>query len=148
MVNARTVPAAENRRRYLRIDGKYVVRHERLTIPRGREAQEAEARNISANGLLFEAKAMYPPGTVLRLELLVQGIDKFKTEFYKHERLSDTEPFVVLGKVARVEAVREGVYDIGVSLVGVDQQHQKALARYIDACVKSGRPAEKAGGAL
>jgi hypothetical protein len=132
----RTVQKREERRRFFRLDGKYLLQHERFTIPRGAAVQEDTAKNISANGLLFESRTPYDLGTVLRLELLVQGIDKFKTEFYKHERLSNTEPLIVLGKVSRVEAVGPKLFDIGVSLVGLDYVCQRALAKYIDAHVK------------
>ncbi len=120
------------RRQYMRVSGKHLVRHEQFTIPRGTEVRENRAKNISANGLLFESSVKYNMGVILRLELLVMGINKFKTEFYKHERLSNTEPFIVLGKVVRVEMVYEGLYDIGVSLVGLDYLFQKALTKYID----------------
>jgi len=123
----------DERRKYLRLDGKYVFRYERFTIPRGAEIREEVAKNISANGLLFESSTAYELGTVLRLELLVHGINKYKTEFYKPQQLSNTEPFVVLGKVARVEAVGGGRFDIGVSLVGLDYVYRQALAKYISA---------------
>ncbi len=126
-----------DRRRYVRLDGKHLVRHERFTIPRGAEVIEDAARNISEGGILFTTKMPYVLGMVLRLELKVLGIDRYKTEFYKAERLSNTEPFVVLGKVVRVEAVDGGMFDIGVSLVGLDYLYQHALARYIKAHVKS-----------
>ena len=128
----------DERRRYFRLGGKYLIRHERFTIPRGTEVREDTARNISVNGLLFASKTLYDLGTVLRLELLVQGINKFKTEFYKSERLSNTAPFVILGKVVRVESVVDGGFDIGVNLVGLDYVYQRALAKYIDASVRKG----------
>ena len=139
-----TAQSRDDRRKYLRLGGKYMVRHEKFSIPRGAEICEDTAKNISANGLLFESKTIYGLGTVLRLELLVQGIDRFKTEFYKHERLSNTEPFVVLGKVVRVEEVGGGVFDVGVSLVGLDYGYRQALAEYINAHLKNVQPKEGA----
>jgi len=126
----------DDRRKYFRLKGRHSVRHEKFTIPRGAEINENNTKNISVNGLLFESKKFYELGTVLRLELLLKGIDKFKTEFYKSQKTSSTQPFVVLGKVARVEVLDTGMFDIGVSLVGLDFGDRLALVKYIDTCVK------------
>ena len=91
----------------------------------------AAFKDISAGGLLFECKRKYDIGNLLKLEIVIPGWEKFKSEFYKPDESSRSKPLIALASVVRVEMVKPGLYDIGVSFAGIDEGHQSALLQYI-----------------
>jgi hypothetical protein len=88
-------------------------------------------KNVSENGILFEANEAYGIGALLKLQIDIPGWEKYKTGFYKVGAVSRNQPLVVLGKVVRVEDIGEGVFDIGVVFTAVDGAHREALKKYL-----------------
>lgn len=122
------------RRKYIRVGEKHVLEVEKYSF-KGIDLKkdvEAATKNFSAGGILFESKRQLEIGDTLKLKVKIHGWEKYKTEFIKPNRLSKSEPLVVLAKVVRVEIVKSGqLYDIGVSFVGIDRDYQRALTKFI-----------------
>ena len=83
--------------------------------------EESITKDISTNGVLFEAHEMIPLGQRLKIYLNIPGIE--------HE-------VGILGKVARIEEIHFGsIYDIGVKfeqIEGADRQRIKRLIEMVD----------------
>ncbi len=125
------------RRKYIRIDMQSVVKCEEFSIPRDLSTQsDAVYKNISAGGILFESDKKYGVGDVLRLEISASGWEKYVSEFYKPDKLSISSPIIAVARVVRIEDIGNGKYDIGISLVGIDEEHRRALDKYIKAKIK------------
>lgn len=127
----------KDRRKYYRVDRSCVLRCERFSAKNFNEKKlQDEAggvvKNLSVGGILFETNQLYPIGTLLKAELNLVGWEKFKSEFYKPDISSKAQPLVVLAKVSRVELVKNtGIYDIGLSIVSIDEGHREALKKFI-----------------
>ena len=124
------------RRKFIRIQAQYMLRHEKYTLRavQDREAVKGVIKNYSGDGALFESKVKYDIGDILKLEISIPGWEKFKTEFYKDNKTSASEPLVILASVVRVEVITlDQLYDIGVYFVGIDKGHQGALIKQINA---------------
>ena len=122
------------RRKYFRLNRECVVQCERYTIPRQPEATSSgKSLNLSSGGILFESKAKFELGDMLRLEVKADGWEKFSAEFYKHDKMSQVRPLFVLGTVVRSELLSGGAYEIGVAFTGIDDGHRWALEKYLKA---------------
>ena len=126
------------RRQFIRIPEQYIAHFEEynaqaIGTQQLTEDIRAVTKNLSAGGMLFESSREYPVGTLLRLKLSVPGWEKFKTEFYKVDTVSRSEPVTILASIVRIEVLEpEKKYEIGICFVGIDQGHQIALSKYID----------------
>lgn len=124
---------AAEKRTYIRIDEQDVIHCEKYSIPRNSSSQiEGMTKNISGGGVLFSSSQSFEIGQILRLEISLSGWERFKTEFYKEDRLAHSKPIVVLATVVRVELIEENNYEIGVCFTGIDEGHKWALLKYID----------------
>ncbi len=127
----------KDRRKYYRMDRNCVLRCEKFSAKNFNEKQlQDEAgglvKNISAGGILFETNQPYPIGTLLKVELKLRGWEEFKSEFYKLHVSSKDQPLVVLAKVTRVELIKSSeIYDIGLSIVSIDEGHREALKKFV-----------------
>ena len=129
---SRLAVSISERRQYFRLQEEHLVTCEVFSLPRDPATRaKIKTKDISAGGILFESEKAYPLGTLLRLELQVIGWDRHKTEFYKRDALSRSEPLIVIGDVVRLEELAPGRFDIGVSMSGIDAGHKAALAKYI-----------------
>jgi len=120
------------KRKFSRIDQDVMVSCEKYSIPRSGEAacEGATTRNISPGGVLFISPVSYEVGDVLRLELKIPGWENYKAEFYKPDRLSESQPFIVICNVVRSSPQGKD-FEIGVEFTGLDDGHQLALRKYL-----------------
>ena len=136
-----TAAHGEERRKYVRISSGHIVRFETFTAEKLGSADisslvQTVMKNVSAGGVLFSTGTKYDVGTLLKLEIDLPGWEKFKTEFYKNDTVSRSQPVIVLATIVRVEVVDPGkLFDIGACFVGIDEGHQWALMRYVDAAI-------------
>lgn len=129
----------KERRQFIRLRLRKPLKHMRFSLI-GFDIQQAvlaETKDFSAGGVLFESKVPYVIGDIVRMEIEIPGWEKYKTEFYKSDHPSKSDPVVVLAKVVRVEILSANHFDIGVSFVGIDDGHQMALVKYIQQHNKS-----------
>lgn len=95
---------------------------------------EGILKNYSGGGVLFESTIRYDIGDLLKLEIALPGWERFKNEFYKEDRLSRSDPVVVLASVVRVECMGPpSLFDVGVCFVGIDEDDRWAVIKQIDA---------------
>lgn len=132
--------SAAERRKYVRLEQKHMLRHEKYVF-QGREEEamfeESAIKNYSLGGALFESKAKYDIGDILKLEISIPGWEKYKNEFYREDKISRAEPVVILASVMRIEAIAPpGLYEIGVQFVGIDEGDRWALMKQIKTLLK------------
>ena len=124
------------RRRYLRLDQSHLLRHEKYVLDMTSELemrQEGMIKNYSQGGALFEKKVKYNVGDVLKLAISIRGWERYKNEFYKDDKTSRGEPVIVLARVVRAQTVAEGVHDIAVEFIGLDEGDHWSLMKHIKA---------------
>lgn len=136
-----TNPQKRERRRYVRLDQRHILRHEKYVFsssPDERSIREGVLKNYSAGGALFESKIKYAIGDVVRLEITIPGWEMYKNEFYRKDKIPHVEPVVVLASVVRVEVFGHvGLYEVGVEFVGIDDGDRWALMKKIRKEVKT-----------
>jgi c-di-GMP-binding flagellar brake protein YcgR len=121
------------RRKYVRIKANRPIKHTRFALFAKDLVQDFEAmsKDISAGGVLFESQTLYAPGDLVRMEIDIPGWEKYKTEFIKPGKLSQSLPVSVLAKVIQAEIKAHGLYEIRAAFVGIDEDHQKALSKFL-----------------
>jgi hypothetical protein len=101
------------------------------------EIIEADARNISQNGICFKTKFPPPTNTIVSLNI---DIDKFK-EYLVKEKMTDVlDPAQILyrnhsifGEVVRViEEQQSGFYSVAVKLVLIKDPHAVAKVEKVE----------------
>ena len=113
-----------------------MLRHEKYVLDMTGEQemlQEGMIKNYSQRGALFEAKVKYNVGDVLKLAISIRGWERYKNEFYKDDKTSRGEPVIVLARVVRAQTVAEGVHDIAVEFIGLDEGDHWSLMKHIKA---------------
>lgn len=124
-----------DRRRYARVNEEDLLVCEPFDVTAlvGAPGQKSHAftKSLSEGGILFESGTPFSLGSLLKLQIDIPGWEKYKAEFVKSDVPSGRHPFVVLGKVVRVEDVGGGIHDIGVVFLAVDSGHRFALKKYI-----------------
>lgn len=125
------------RRRYVRLEQQYMLRHEKYVFGKtgsGEMLEEGTIKNYSLGGALFEAKARYDVGVILKLAISIRGWERYKNEFYKDDKTSRREPVIILARVVRVQATGlEGVHGIAVEFIGFDEWDRWTLLKHIKA---------------
>lgn len=125
---------ADERRKYIRLSTKHIGRISPYSISNIDQSSQIETivKNVSAGGALFESKKKYSLGDLICIEIDLPGWEKFKSGFYKPGQLSKGDPVVAIANVVRVEVVKLGkLFDIGICFVGVDDDHQRAIKKYV-----------------
>jgi len=120
------------RRQYRRIPIGAAVGFQELTFSREAEADSSTYLDVSAGGLLLSASREYPLGTLLKLEIRVPGWGRYQSAFGTSYEL-DQRPLVAVGQVVRVEAMDDGMFELGVKFLNVYPDDQAALTRFIEA---------------
>lgn len=124
-------------RQYVRLNADFLIQH---TLYRGTndcDLVRGALKNYSSGGLLFESEVQYKIGELIKLEMTVPGWEYYKNQFYNKDRLSQTEPIMILALVMRVECLKpDQLYDIGVWFIGVDEGDRWALSKQIEDKIK------------
>lgn len=118
----------------MRLQSRHILYHERYDLRghKDQKAVEGVLKNYSPGGVLFESKIPYRIGDLLKLDMAIPGWERFKNEFYKEDKLSRSEPIVVLALVVRVECILpDQLYENGVCFVGIDEGDRWALIKQI-----------------
>jgi hypothetical protein len=128
------------RRKYVRIPSQNILYFKKFSArdlmvdERIERKIEAITKNLSVGGVLFDSDIKYNLGTLLKIELNLPGWEKFKNEFYRYDKTSQTEPLIVLAHVVRLEVlIPDKCYEIGVCFSAIDTGHKWALMKYIKA---------------
>lgn len=124
----------KEKRRFLRIPKEFIVEYKELTLTKkAAKKHSSKLVNISVGGILLESGQLFPPDTLLKLELKMPSWQKHSDDFYKFDQTSISEPFTAIGKVVRSEEVVKGkLYKLGVELVNVDKGHSDVLRKYLE----------------
>lgn len=92
----------------------------------------AFTKNLGEGGILFESDTFFEMGSLLKLEIDIPGWEKYKSEFNKSDGPCAQKPFVVLGKVVRIEDIGGGRFEIGAAFSAVDSGQKTALHKYVE----------------
>ena len=88
-------------------------------------------KNISAEGVLFEADHTYQVGDVVRLELNLPGWTGHIRELGFASELPEGDTQRLVGTVTRVEMLNGGRYEVGVCFAEMAKNDRWALMSYI-----------------
>ncbi len=126
----------DDRRRYVRIDEEDLLICEPFDPAAfggaTKKRKHVFTKSLSEGGILFESDELLSIGSLLSLQIDLPGWERYKAEFYKATVLPGKNPFVVLGKVVRVEDIGGNRYDIGVAFAAIDSGHKLALKKYME----------------
>ncbi|MGA1839914.1 MAG: PilT/PilU family type 4a pilus ATPase [bacterium] len=106
-------------REAIRVKSRIPLRYQRVTEDKiEKEFKESITKDISTNGVLFEASELLPLGHRLKIFLDIPGVD---------------DEIVVLGKVARIEEIHFGKsYNIGVKFEQISRADLQRIKRLIE----------------
>jgi hypothetical protein len=122
------------RRRYQRLERRDEVQVKEYSYPERGRYQRARIIDISGGGLQLECAQFFPVGCQLKIEMNFTGWQRFTPSFLKHFGEAARRPLVVLAEVIRCTCLVAGHrYEVAASFTGIDESHQKALARFIRA---------------
>ena len=130
--------SSKEKRRYLRIPRENIVyvslcdALEELNMKKRSSKIKAKTKDLSAGGLLFECTKRFDLGHILKVEIILPSWEKYKKTLFSSKWCYPTKPFLVLGKVMRIECVQENIYDIGISFVGIEEAYQDLLINYVN----------------
>ena len=132
----------KERRKYVRISEEDLIVCDPFGAGAFQQQQSGEklyafTKNLGEGGILFESDIFFEMGSMLKLEIDIPGWEKYKSELCKGETMPGSKPFVVLGKVVRVEDIGGGRYDIGVVFIAVDGGQKLALHKYVEQAGKN-----------
>ncbi|MBN1687477.1 MAG: PilZ domain-containing protein [Candidatus Omnitrophica bacterium] len=106
----------ENMRRFKRLQADYLVKFQKVSSDE--EPSLANIKDISAGGLKFWSKQLFPEGTLLKIEAWVPPIEK---------------TLVTLGKIIRIRRARKSVYFYyGIEFVELSKDDKMLLNEFIE----------------
>ncbi len=111
----------EERRRYTRIDVRWVVKIQPLDT--GLPQLTVTAKNVAPGGLLLEHESAFAVGSALQLELKLP---------------KSSELIKGVAKVVRVEARNDGHFDMGLCFIDINFEHLSFLDKYISESAEDG----------
>lgn len=133
-----------NQRRYFRIDKKSVLAirecdiFEELNLLSGkkgkRETAYAKLKNISASGALTESSRPYTIGSIVKMEIVLEGWEETgegEAIFLTGEKSEIRTIFKTVARVVRIEMGGPDLYEIGFEFIGVEKKRQEELKAYI-----------------
>jgi len=124
--------SAENRK-FARVPAINLVKCEKFVLEHCLWAPKMSnvTRNISAEGVLFEADQPYQVGDVVRLELNLPGWSSHVKELGFTSEMPEGDAQKIVGTVVRVELRGDGRYDVGVCFAEMAKNDRWALMSYI-----------------
>jgi hypothetical protein len=122
-----------DKRKYFRLPEEFKLSFKPLEFPLGEESpKESVIKDVSGGGLLFGSDQLYELGTVLQLQVSLEGWYRHRSSFFKSTKEKANEPFTVIGEVVRVEKFENNTYDIGVKFTNVYDDDHQSLLKFIN----------------
>ena len=124
---------ATDKREYFRLPEEFKLSFKTLEFPLGEHPpRESKIKDLSGGGILFESDVLYELGTILELNVNLEGWYRHRSSFFKSTKEKVNEPLTVIGEVVRVERFDDDTYDIGVKFTNVYDDDFKSLIKYIN----------------
>jgi hypothetical protein len=129
-----------NKRKHFRLEKEALVSimewdpYLELKLKRNKTRTHAGSlKNISAGGVLIETPHFYPPGTIVKLEIEIEGwkgpssfLSLFETP-YQEKEIALSAP----AKVVRAEKISPERFEIGVEFLGMDPATTNEISDYL-----------------
>ncbi|MCK6439409.1 MAG: PilZ domain-containing protein [Planctomycetes bacterium] len=123
----------DNRRTADRVEHASRVMHREYILDQTKPLYtEGRLADLSADGVAFISTHKYEKGDVLEVRLMLDGWEKYKTEFYKGDPRRATDPLVALIEVVNVTPETDSDLKIGGRFTSIDEWHREALKRYLE----------------
>ncbi|MFH1624594.1 MAG: PilZ domain-containing protein [Pseudomonadota bacterium] len=125
---------AGEKRAFARLLKESKVEYNKLEYPlKNQKVWTGRIKNIGGGGLLFETDHMIDSGTVLRLDITLQGWHNYRPGFLKMNESYTSKPITAIAEVVRVEEVSKGEkYHIGVKFVNTYEDDLKGLLSFLE----------------
>lgn len=127
--------AADNKRVYSRIPGKFTVTATKLEYPLVEASSvSATSRDVAEGGISFVCPDDYSPNTLISLAIDMKGWRRYA----KNVRaiIDDAiakAPLTAVGEVVWSKALPEsGDYEIGVKFINIDKDDYHAFQKYLE----------------
>ncbi|MDY6856869.1 MAG: PilZ domain-containing protein [Thermodesulfobacteriota bacterium] len=124
----------KERRSCIRLPKNTRVEYHALKYPLDNmDIEEATVKNIGGGGLMFESNRIIEVGTVIQVDITLQGWHKFKPGFFKVHESSISRPVTAIAEVVRTEEIiKEERYEIGVKFINIYEDDLKGLIEFMD----------------
>lgn len=123
---------SSNKRRYSRLPKSSSLKIQKLTFSEETKEDDAVYKDVGGGGILFESKALYEIGALLKLKVDVPGWGKFIKNFKRPDE-NDKKILTAIGEVVRVEEIEKNkIYEIGVKFVNIQDNDFDSLIQYIE----------------
>ena len=110
------------RRKYPRIDGRFVVSYRLLDEENNVDV--TQTKNLSIGGLLFTTNRPFEVGSNIALEIRLPY---------------DRRPIMLIGKVVDSREITKNlIYDTRMKFIATDKRHIKTLSQTVDFYLKKG----------
>jgi c-di-GMP-binding flagellar brake protein YcgR len=131
MMMASDMPASDNRR-YDRLERDDEIKVKEFRFPETGRYRKARITDISGGGLMIETRQHYSADTQLKIEINLTGWQRYAPGFLKYFGEAAQRPLVVLAQVIRCDTKVVGhKYDVAVEFSGIDENHRRALVKFI-----------------
>jgi len=122
-----------DKREYVRLPEEFALSFKPLEFPLDDQVEmESTMKDVSGGGILFESDTLIELGTILQVEVNLEGWYRHRSSFFKSTKEKVNEPLTVIGEVVRVEKFDDETYDIGVKFTNVYDDDLKSLLKYIN----------------
>ncbi len=127
------VDSSDNdRRQYERLERRDEVKIKEYSYPERGSYTTAKIVDISGGGLQLETRQHFPAETQLKIEMNFVGWQKFTPSFLKYFGDAARRPLVVLAEVVRCTRLVAGrKYIVATKFTGIDENHRRALVRFV-----------------
>ena len=122
------------KRKYSRVAKKVRIEIKRIEYPLTNEsAEEGITLDIAENGICFTAPSQYNVGTMLSLNITINGWHRHRKglKTILSNELSETDTLTVIAEVIWIKASTDSNgFDIGVKFINVYEDDMIALEKY------------------
>jgi len=88
--------------------------------------------DVSESGVKFDAATPIAVGTTVQLALVLDGWNRHKKSFFRHDEPIPAPPLTALGRVVRCSPSKDGGNEIGVEFVDIWRDHWLAMKSYLE----------------
>ncbi len=122
-----------DKRQFFRLPHEFKVNFKPLEFPLSdHKRQESTVKDVSGGGLLFASNTIFEIGSILQLDIVIEGWHRHRSSFFKSSKEKIREPLTVIGEVARIEKFDDNTYDIGVKFTNVYDDDHVSLLKFIE----------------
>ena len=128
----------DDRRQFERLERQDEIQIKEYSFPERGKFKKARIVDISGGGLQIETRQRFDEKTQLKIEMNFTGWQRYLAGYMKYFGDAAQQSLVVLADVIRCTPLVPGrKYEVTVVFSGIDENHRRALTKFISAQIKS-----------